>query len=557
MTPRHDIIASLRANPCVSVLIVGGGINGVGLLRELALQGIDCLLVDKGDFAAGASSKSSRMIHGGLRYLETGEVALVRESLLERNRLLANAPHYVAPLKTTIPMFSYWGGLWRSLMIFLGARVAPGSRGVAPVKVGLSFYDWVTRRDRRTPTHFFSSRADTLAQMPGLREDIIGAANYWDAWITQAERLCIELVEQAESTCPAARALNYARPIAVEGEAVLIEEVDTGRQLRVEPQIVVNATGGWVDLTNRALGLETHYMGGTKGSHLVVENADLLAALGDRMVYYQHEDGRVCIAFPFLGKVIMGSTDIRCDDPDEAVCDEEQVEYMLETLRGAMPGVLVTREQVVYTFCGVRPLPASDGQVLANVSRGHALRHDEPTEERPFSVYSLVGGKWTTFRAFAEQVADRLLSELGAERLVETRDIAIGGGEGFPADDDARQAWIADVASRTPVTAERAAVLLARYGIWAEDYIIDATAADEQPLAALPGYSMGEIRHIARREAVMHLDDLVIRRSLIALLGEATPAAIAELAQVVGEALGWDAARREAEAARCEAAVGR
>ncbi|MBI5834950.1 MAG: glycerol-3-phosphate dehydrogenase/oxidase [Armatimonadetes bacterium] len=557
MTSRSDVFAALREDPCVSVLILGGGINGVGLMRELALQGVDCLLVDKGDFASGASSKSSRMIHGGLRYLETGEVALVRESLLERNRLLANAPHFVAPLKTTIPMFSYWGGLWRSLLIFLGAKVPPGSRGVAPVKVGLTFYDWVTRAGRRTPKHFFSSRADTLAQMPGLREDIIGAANYWDAWITQAERLCIELVEQAEETCPAARALNYVAVTGVDETGVLLEDVETGRPLRVEPQIVINATGGWVDLTNRLLGLDTHYMGGTKGSHLVVDNADLLAALGDRMVYYQHVDGRVCIAFPFLGKVIMGSTDIRCDNPDEAVCDEEQIDYMLDTLRGAMPGILVSRDQVVYTFCGVRPLPASDGQVLANVSRGHAVRVDEPTEERPYGVLSLVGGKWTTFRAFAEQVADQVMTVLGAERLTETRDVPIGGGENFPADDAARQAWIDDAAARTPASADRAADLLARYGVWAEDYLLDAKPADEQPLAALPGYSVGEIRHIARHEAVMHLDDLVLRRSVIGLLGDATPEAIAELAQVVGEVLGWDAQRREAEIARCRAAVGR
>ena len=497
------------------------------------------------------------MIHGGLRYLETGEAALVRESLTERNRLLANAPHFVAPLKTTIPMFSYWGGLWRSLMILLGAKVRPGARGVLPVKIGLSFYDWVTSASRRTPRHFFSSRADTLAQMPGLRDDIIGAANYWDAWITQAERLCIELIEQAGSICPSARALNYVRLAGTDGLTVQLEEVDTGRQLLVEPQLVVNATGGWVDITNRELGLDTHYMGGTKGSHLVVDNAELLAALGDRMVYYQHTDGRVCIAFPFLGKVIMGSTDIRCDNPDEAACDEDEVAYMLDTLRGAMPGIEVTREQVVYRFCGVRPLPAADGQVLANVSRGHAVRLDAANEERAFPVYSLVGGKWTTFRAFAEQVADRLLTYLQAQRLNDTKDLPIGGGEGYPADDEARAQWVADVAARTPVSAARAETLLARYGLWAEDYLMDVTTAAEQPLAHLPGYSVGEIRHIARHEAVVHLDDLVLRRSVIGLLGEATPAAIDELAELVGEALGWPADRRAEEARRCREAVGR
>ncbi len=155
--PRETDLQAVRANPKVPVLILGGGVNGVGLLRELALQGVDCLLVDKADFVAGASSKSSRMIHGGLRYLENAEVALVRESLAERNRLLDNAAHYVTPLKTTIPLFSWLGGLVRSTLIFFGLNIRPGGRGAAIVKMGLLFYDFVTRKDRHTPRHFFTS----------------------------------------------------------------------------------------------------------------------------------------------------------------------------------------------------------------------------------------------------------------------------------------------------------------------------------------------------------------------------------------------------------------
>ena len=145
--------------------------NGVGLLRELALQGVDCLLVDKADFVSGASSKSSRMIHGGLRYLENREFALVRESLLERNRLLENAAHYVAPMKTTIPLFSRFGGLLRSALIFWGFSVRPGSRGSVGVRFGLWFYDWVTRKNRRTPTHFLTPREASLREIPVVRGD--------------------------------------------------------------------------------------------------------------------------------------------------------------------------------------------------------------------------------------------------------------------------------------------------------------------------------------------------------------------------------------------------
>ena len=255
MNRRQTILRSVRENPEVPVLILGGGVNGTGLLRELALQGVDCLLVDKSDFVAGASSKSSRMIHGGLRYLENREFRLVRESLFERNRLLQNAPHCVAPLKTTIPLFSYFGGLARSALIFSGISVRPGSRGVVPVKVGLAFYDFVTRNDRRTPTHFITSRDESLRDIPGLNPHIAATATYWDAWITQAERLCIELIQDARAANPNCRAINYVRPRGIEGGAVVLEDQTTGETVPVRPQVLVNATGGWVDITNETLGL--------------------------------------------------------------------------------------------------------------------------------------------------------------------------------------------------------------------------------------------------------------------------------------------------------------
>ncbi len=555
MNHREKTFDDLRRNPEVPVLILGGGINGTGLLRELALQGVDCLLVDKADFVAGASSKSSRMIHGGLRYLENREFRLVRESLLERNRLLDNAAHYVAPLETTIPLFSWLGGLARSGLIFLGLNVRPGARGVIGVKFGLWFYDFVTRKNRRTPTHYLTSKAESLRTIPGLDGGIVATATYWDAWITQAERLCIELIQDACRSNSHCRALNYVRPARVDGGTVVLEDEIGGRSVAVRPGLVVNATGAWVDVANRAMGLETRFMGGTKGSHLVVDCPPLHKALGRRMVYYAHQDGRVCIVFPFMDKVIMGSTDIRTDDPDAAHCTEDEVEYMMTTLRGVFPGIRVSREDIVFAFCGVRPLPASEGAVLANVSRGHSVRVVEPDDDRPFPIYCLIGGKWTTFRALAEQAADRVLDRLGAARRCSTENLPIGGGRDCPADPDARQAWVARVARASGLAAARVAVLLARYGTAAESYALAADAAAEKPLRALPDYTVGEIRRIAAGEYVEHLADLVCRRSTIALVGQARPEALEELAEVAGRALGWDAQRQGQEAEMAAAAV--
>ncbi len=554
-TWRESILAGLREHPDVSVLILGGGVNGAGLLRELALQGVDCLLVDKADFVAGASSKSSRMIHGGLRYLEHREFHLVRESLFERNRLLENAPHYVAPLKTTIPLFSYFGGLARSALIFAGVPVRPGRRGLVPVKLGLAFYDFVTRKDRRTPTHFITPREESLRSLPGLSPDIIATATYWDAWISEAERLCIEMIQDARAAHPACRAHIYVRPRGLQDGAVVLEDVVTGHTVRVRPRLCVNATGGWVDITNETLDLRTRYIGGTKGSHLVIDSPALHRTLDGRMVYYQHADGRVCIVFPFMDKVIMGSTDIRVDDPDEAACDEDEVDYMFTALGGIFPGIDLRRDQIVYAFCGVRPLPPSRGTVLANVSRSHHLRIDEPDQRRPFPVFSLVGGKWTTFRAFAEQVADRALERLGLPRRCRTVHTPIGGGKDYPTDPPRRRAWIAETARATGRPEARVETLLRRYGTAARRWAAEADGQDPTPLQTLPDYTAGEVRRIAATEYVVHLTDLVCRRSTVALLGRARREALEELAETVGPVLGWDEARRREEVERTLAEV--
>ncbi len=198
----------------VSVLIVGGGINGAGLLRELALQGVDALLVEKSDFCSGASSASSRVIHGGLRYLENREFHLVKESLRERNRLLKNAPHYVQPLPTTIPIFNWTGGLLAAAGKFLGFRGSPHDRGAFTFKIGLSFYDQFAGRDNPLPRHKFSSRRTSLALRPELHQDIVCTATYYDASITYPERLALELILDAEQRCADAHALNYVRATA-------------------------------------------------------------------------------------------------------------------------------------------------------------------------------------------------------------------------------------------------------------------------------------------------------------------------------------------------------
>jgi glycerol-3-phosphate dehydrogenase len=547
MRTREAVWAGIKADPVCDVLILGAGVNGTGLMRELALQGVRCILIDKDDYAAGASSKSSRMIHGGLRYLENAEFQLVSESVRERNLLLKHAPHYVEPLRTTIPITSWLAGLVKSPLVFFKLPVTPGGRGAAIVKLGLCFYDLITGRDRQTPRHFFLSKTKSLQEIPELKREIVCTATYWDAWISHPERLCFDMAREACHVLPACAAMNYVTAEKADRDHVLLRDRASGETLTVRPKMVVNATGAWVDFANAALGVETRFMGGTKGSHLVIDNQALYDALGDRMVYYEHIDGRICIVFRVADKVIMGSTDIRVVNPDDAVCEDVEIDYMMQTLKGVFPGLKLSHGDIVHVFCGVRPLPASGLDYTSRVSRGHQLALSDTDESRGFPIYSMIGGKLTTFRSFAEQAADKALDRLGRMREVSTHDRVYFGAEGYPKGAAEKRQWIGRVAAANGLAAERVAALLERYGTQAERWAQQPEPAWRVPLNALPDYTVGEIRMIATDEQVLHLSDLARRRSVITLLGRADETVLTELADIVGDVLGWDGERRSRE----------
>lgn len=544
---RDALWARIKQQPDIPVLIVGGGINGVGLLRELALQGVDALLVEKRDFCAGASAASSRMIHGGLRYLENGEFRLVRESLRERNLLLQNAPHYVKPLPTTIPIFHLWAGVMTAMQKFLGLQVSPANRGALLIKVGLSLYDLLTRQQRLMPTHSFQSRRAALASRPQLNPAVVCTATYYDAWIPYPERLGLELVLDAEALHPGALALNYVALQAGAGNQVTLRDEATGAQLDITPRVVVNATGAWIDFVNHTLQHQTQFIGGTKGSHLVIDNPALLAAVGDEMLYYENADGRICIMFALLGKVLVGSTDIKVQNPEDARCDEDEITYILESVRQVFPALEVSREDVVFHFCGVRPLPHADTLTTGQISRDHSCRVIAPDASHNFPIYSLIGGKWTTFRAFAEQVADNLLDYLGQPRRARSDSLPIGGGKDYPHTEAARQDWLKQLSATYTLSHQRAEALLLRYGTRARQVAAFISAAPDSPLKHHPAYTRREIEFILQHERLVHLDDLVRRRTTLAFQGELTPALLDELAAICAPLRQWSAAQTQQE----------
>jgi glycerol-3-phosphate dehydrogenase len=323
MRSRATLNQRLRDTPDtpVPVLIAGGGINGIGLFRDLALQGIPALLVDKGDFASGTSAAPSRLIHGGLRYLETGEFALV-----------------------------------------------------------------------------------------------------------------------------------------------------TGESLAVRPGLVANCAGAWADQVNGKLGITQRLMGGTRGSHLVMRRPDIARQLGDGMFYFETHDFRACFVYALdESLILLGTTDIRDEAPDTARCSDDEISYLFGVLDEVLPGSKARHEEIVFAYTGIRPLPWSGEGATGAISRDHALRPFEVEQSRPFPVLTLVGGKWTTYRACAEQIADAVLLRLGKPRQKSTLHAVIGGAAGFPDSAAARASLAARIAAAAKTGDATGHTLLRRYGTTAED----------------------------------------------------------------------------------------
>lgn len=536
---RQQMIDRIAQNAAFDVIVVGGGINGIGVFHDLAHQGLRVLLVEMNDYCSGCSSAPSRMIHGGLRYLENGEISLVRESLIERDRLLRNAPHLVRPLPTTVPIEHFTSGLGNAALNFLGFTGRPRPRGALPIKLGLMLYDAITRAGRMLPRHRFRGRAATQSAFPALRPSIRFSATYHDAWISHPERLGVELIGDAMAQNSKALALNYAR-LAQDQDGLVLTDGETGQTLAVSTRMIVNATGAWIDDSAATLGarLNERLVSGTKGSHLILKNPALMSALNGQMIYFEHTDGRVCIVFPYLGRILAGSTDLRVNAAGRTACSTEERDYILETLQELFPAIPISDDQIVYSYAGIRPLPVSDADFTGRISRGHTVRRLHGSAPQ----IGMVGGKWTTYRAFAEETVNAVLADLGLTRKISTRDIPIGGGVGFS------DHLAADLASLHDLTAERAAHLVDLYGARAA-MVAGFCPKEDRPLPGVP-MTEGEVIWAVRHEQARCLADVLQRRSPLAIRGLLSIQLITATARAMGGELGWSEARRQTETNR-------
>ncbi|MEX2285729.1 MAG: FAD-dependent oxidoreductase, partial [Planctomycetaceae bacterium] len=401
------------------VLILGAGINGCAVARELLLNGIPVCIVDANDIAWGATSRSSRLIHGGLRYLEYGDFRLVRESLQERSRLRKLAPQFVKPLRLHIPVRRRFAGLCQSAFRFLGgdrisktrwlAALVPNrsERGLWLVRLGLWFYDrfaW----GREFPKHRVV-RAGS-GDGPAVDADYRWLCGYTDAQMRYPERFVLALLEDARRLA-AEHGLEFSvftyHHVALDGTYARVEQRSDGCvSSKFDPSLVINSTGAWGDLTLAELGMSSPPLfGGTKGSHLVSFEPRLRAALGDDGVYAETSDGRLIFVLPFGDSVLVGTTDERFSGPpDDAIATEQELDYLIGMINHLFPQLTFTRGHVHMHYAGVRPLPASVAGKTSSITRDHFI---ETHSRGPLAVWTLVGGKLTTARALAEQVAQR------------------------------------------------------------------------------------------------------------------------------------------------------
>ncbi|WP_395819725.1 glycerol-3-phosphate dehydrogenase C-terminal domain-containing protein, partial [Devosia sp.] len=249
----------------------------------------------------------------------------------------------------------------------------------------------------------------------------------------------------------------------------------------------------------------------------------------------ENEDGRICIVFPYLGKVLVGSTDVRIDDPDMAIASAAEQDYILASLSVIFPGITIAPDEIAFRFAGVRPLPASDAAVTGRIPRDHFC---EVIEGKP-PILCMIGGKWTTFRSFGALAADTALARLGATRRVDTSNLPIGGGRAYPKD---ANRWSAELATRSGLPVERILALLDRYGTGAAEM-----AEHVGPDTDIAGHSAAEFAYLIAHEQVETLADLLVRRTSIAITGQVSLSVITRCVEILAEAKGWSAERAATE----------
>jgi glycerol-3-phosphate dehydrogenase len=519
---RAEAIDAMANGPELDVLVVGGGVVGSGSALDAATRGLTTGLIEARDFASGTSSRSSKLVHGGLRYLEMLDFRLVHEALLERGLLLQRlAPHLVKPVPFLYPLQHR---LWERF--YAGSGVLLYDLFAASSGLGTGM-----------PRHRHLTRTGALRKVPSMKKSaLIGALQYYDAQVDDA-RYVMELARTAASygaaVAPRVKVTGFLR----QGERVTgvqAKDVETGAEFQVRAKQVINATGVWTDDTQAMVGERGQFhVRASKGIHLVVPKDRIQSTTGIIL----RTEKSVLFVIPWGRHWIIGTTDTDWNlDKAHPAATSADIDYLLDHVNAVLSTPL-TREDVEGVYAGLRPLLAGESESTSKLSREHVVAHTVP------GLAVVAGGKYTTYRVMAKDAVDAVANALdGRVPPCVTKNIPLVGGEGYHAMWNQRQL----IANRSGLHVARIEHLLNRYGSMIDE-IIELVEKDPELAEELPGtqdYLKAEVVYAASHEGALHLDDVLARRTRISIetwhRGVDTAEAAARLMAPV---LGWNEER--------------
>ncbi|WP_338872862.1 glycerol-3-phosphate dehydrogenase [Myxococcus stipitatus] len=518
--PRSERLKALASEE-FDVLIIGGGVTGAGSARDATLRGLKVALVEREDFASGTSSRSSRLIHGGLRYLEHGHLGLVFESSIERRRLLKLAPHLVRPLAFVWPVYA-------------GARVPRWK-----LNAGLMLYDALSLF-RNVRGYKRLNRKQLHEAEPHLRTEALkGGARYYDAATDDARLTLANAIGAAESGATVLNHASVRQLTVVDGHArgAIVVDHLTGQQIQVRARVIVNATGPWSDEIRKLDSPDgtAHAVRGSKGVHIAVPRERL--GNRDALTLLSPKDGRVMFVLPADHFTIIGTTETSTRaHPAEVRASESDVTYLLESANAFFPDAHLTRDDVVSAWAGIRPLAASGYHGHADAGSASREHHIDIS---PTGVLAISGGKLTTYRVMARDVVNAVERQLGQARhksATESRPLPGGDIPDLEAELAAARETVGD--------ADTATHFVRAYGsrwrqVWA---LTREEPALAQPLAEGLPYRVAEAVWGVTHEFVHSLSDLLIRRLKLAFETRDLGQGAAQVAaSVMAPRLGWDA----------------
>lgn len=500
-------------NQHFQVVIIGGGINGVALARECARAGKRTLLVEQNDFSSGVTSRSTRIIHGGLRYLEHGELGLVRESVRERERLLRERSHLVHPVH------------------FLLLLNEQSQRSALKVRTGLWLYERMAGRKSSDLSEMELKRVERALDA-GRRWSIF---NYEDAQCEFPERLVAEWMTEAADAGAVVR--NHCEVLAVnvtQGRArgVLLRDRITGKDERVEAAWIVNCTGPWADRICQRSSVRTEkpMLGGVRGSHIVLPR---FSGAPSAALYTEAADGRPVFVLPWNEQVLVGTTEVAdTGDPGKTSPSGEEIDYLLRTVAKLFPKAKISAQDIKYAFAGVRPLPNSPGNSAAAVTRRHFL-HDHEADGAA-RLLSVIGGKLTTAASLARECARKI-----GIAVPEPTMVAMGPGSSL---DPMLDQEVIEIARAGSVSEETARGMMEWHGERATDIARMALVSAElrAPVCPHSSHIVAEVVEAYRKEFAVTLGDVLLRRVPVALGACWSEFCSREAAARIGAVLGWN-----------------